>query len=327
MPHLIDSNLTVQGARAGASEPRRVAAVASGDEGLFDSSEANDGRWPELLAAIEAGEREAPFPDVVHAVARNESSEPGVYAPTRTIGQVAHIAEIARDIIEVLIVPSEPMQLRPGQYCEFVFRGHPARPFSPTSALGRIAEDGKLRLNVRRMRNGRVTAHLGKSIEVGHDVEIEGPFGHSFLTPYRTERLVLVGCETGFAPIWAIAAAALRERTDREIVLIAASRQLDAFYMAPALTLASCYPRVSIVAAVEELAQPWLGLLPGRPLDLLPSLAPTDIVHAAGSPAMVSELGNAAAAVGATFYADVFEPARPTRSGWIESARGWLKTG
>jgi 3-phenylpropionate/trans-cinnamate dioxygenase ferredoxin reductase subunit len=245
----------------------------------------------------------------------------------RTNGHVAHVAEIARDIVEVLIMPATPIEMLPGQYCRFRFRGHPARPFSPTSSLGKIAEDGKVRLNIKRVRDGRVTPHLGKSIKVGHGVQIEGPFGHAFLRPHRTGRLVLVGSGTGFAPIWAVAAAALRERPDREIVLIAASRKLDAFYMAPALTLASRYPGVSIIAAVEELTESWHGLLPGRPLDHLPPLAADDIVYGAGSPAMVGALGDAAVAAGATFYADPFEPAAPPRRTWIETAKVWLKTG
>ena len=248
--------------------------------------------------------------------------------PVRRLGgHVLHLSEIARDIVEVVIQPSGPLDALPGQYARFRFRGYPPRPFSPTAALGRIGSDGHVRLFVKRARDGRVTPHLGRAIKAGHGVQIEGPFGHAFPRPGHGGRLLLVGSGTGFAPVWAVAAAALRENPERALVLAAASRRIDAFYMAPALGLASRYPNVAIVAAIAELSSPWEGFLPGGPLSHLPPLAPGDSVYAAGAPALVEAAGNAAVAAGAAFYANPFEPAAPERLSWLETAKGWLKTG
>jgi 3-phenylpropionate/trans-cinnamate dioxygenase ferredoxin reductase subunit len=317
-------------ARAG--ERLLDAAMASGVDLPHDC---RAGRCGSCLTRIASGVTlggETHTPGIVHAcqalVFSDLELEVEPLPPVgRRSGHVAHVAEIARDIVEVVITPSAPLDMLPGQYCRFRFRGYPARPFSPTAALGRLADDGKLRLNIKRVRDGRVTPHVGKSIKVGHAVQVEGPFGHAFLRPHGSGRLVLVGSGTGFAPIWAVASAALRERPDRPIVLIAASRKLEAFYMAPALTLASRHAGVSIIAAVEELDEPWHGLLPGGPLDHLPPMAPDDTVYGAGSPAMVASLGEAAVAAGATFYSDPFESAAPPRTSWIETAKVWLKTG
>ena len=242
-------------------------------------------------------------------------------------GRIADVIEVAHDIVEVAIAPDGPVGALPGQYCRFRFRGYPARPFSPTAPLVAIGEDGHVRLNIKRVRDGRVTPHLGRSIKAGHAVQIEGPFGHAFLRPGRTERLVLVGSGTGFAPIWAVAAAALRENQQRRMVLIGASRTLASFYMAPPLVLASRYPSVAVVATVDELSHAAHGILPGKPTDHVPPLGPDDIVYAAGSPRMVDALGDKAVAAGATFFSDPFEPAAAPRGNWFETAKVWLKTG
>lgn len=332
MARLNRIGLNGQQFQARAGERLLDAAMASGIDMPHDC---RAGRCGSCLTRVVSGTTlggETRVPGLVHAcqamVFSDLELEVEPLPPVdRLAGQVRYVTEVGRDIVELVIQPARPLQILPGQYCRFRFRGHPARPFSPTAALGSLGDDGHIRLNVKRVRDGRVTPHLGHAIKVGHGVQIEGPFGHAFLRPGRVERLVLVGSGTGFAPIWAVAAAALRENPERRIVLVAASRTCDAFYMAPALVLASHYPAVAIVAAVEEITRASHGLLPGRPTDHMPVLGPDDIVYAAGSPRMVDALGDAAVAAGATFYADPFEPAAGPRTSWIEAAKEWLKTG
>lgn len=246
---------------------------------------------------------------------------------TRVKATVERLVHLALDIVEVTLTPEKPLDILPGQYCRFDFRGFPARPFSPTSALTAIESDGRIRLNIKQVRDGRVTPQLGKRIAVGHTVLIEGPFGHAFLRPGVSNRLVLVGSGTGFAPVWAVAAAALRENPLRPIVLMATSRKSASFYMAPALELAHRFPTVSVIAAIEELTRPHGRILPGSAVHYLPAITADDIVYAAGAPALVDTVGEQAEAVGATFHADPFEPMAPAAFGWFELARDWLKTG
>ena len=145
-----------------------------------------------------------------------------------TRGKVVALTEIAEDIVEVVIEPSRKLDLLWGQYCRFRFRGYPDRPFSPTASMKEVGDGGLIHLHIKRVRGGRVTPHLGGAIKSGHTVVIDGPRGHAFLRPGASNRLVLVGSGTGFAPIWAVAAAALQENAERKIVLIAASRKLAA---------------------------------------------------------------------------------------------------
>ncbi|MEZ5773282.1 MAG: 2Fe-2S iron-sulfur cluster binding domain-containing protein [Hyphomicrobiaceae bacterium] len=241
-------------------------------------------------------------------------------------GRVSGLSELARDIVEVAIMPEKPLAMLPGQYCRFRFRGYAARSFSPTAPLAAMRNDGLLRLQVKRVAGGRVTPQLGKAIGRGHQVQIEGPLGTAYLRAGSTGRLVLVGSGTGFAPIWAVAQAALREDPARSLELVAASRTLDAFYMAPALMQASRFAGTRVKAVISELEHSQGRLLAGQPLEHLPHLQSGDTVYAAGAPGLVEAVGTAAAA-GAAFHADPFETPRPTGPSLAERALSWLSAG
>jgi CDP-4-dehydro-6-deoxyglucose reductase, E3 len=158
--------------------------------------------------------------------------------------RVTRVVDVTPDVVEVTIAPDQPLVRAPGQYCRFTFRGFPARAFSPTVPL-----DGRLRgdlisLNIKRVRNGRVSMNLGSRIKRGHQLTIDGPFGHAFLRPGRHNRLILAGSGTGFAPMWAIGHAALSETPLRPIVFVAGARTARSLYMAQALEAAGRFPNV-----------------------------------------------------------------------------------
>jgi 3-phenylpropionate/trans-cinnamate dioxygenase ferredoxin reductase subunit len=249
-------------------------------------------------------------------------------AVERIDGRLLHVDPVGEGVVELVIRPAREIAILPGQYCRFRFRGFPDRTFSPTVAMTEVAADRNIHLHVKRVHDGRVTPRLGEEIAAGHAVRIEGPFGHAHLRPGLSNRLVLVGGGTGFAPIWAIAAAALRENPHRQIVIVASTRRLTQFYMAPALEVASRHAGATIIAAIEELAERYHCLVPGRPIDHLPPLTGDDIVYAAGAPAMVDAVATVVRDAGSTFYSDPFEP-NPQSSGsnMIETAKLWLRAG
>lgn len=240
--------------------------------------------------------------------------------------QVSCVRELVSDIVEVMMSPASDLEIWPGQYCRFAFRGFPARAFSPTAPLDGSECGRDVRLNVKRVRDGRVSPHLGNRIAAGHLVTIEGPFGHSYLRPGGRGRLVLVGTGTGFAPIWSIAHAALRENNEREIVIVTGARTLAGFYMGPALNFASRMPNVQVVATTSERHSDFPELRVGDPLDHLPDLNADDTVVAAGSPHMVSLLGGRARDAGATFHSDPFT-SDTAPSDWITRMVEWLRAG
>lgn len=240
-----------------------------------------------------------------------------------TRARLAGIRELAPDIVELQIAPEKEVAYLPGQYFRFAFSGFPARAYSATASLdGRIG--GRvIRLNVKRVRGGRVSSALGTGIRPGHRLRMQGPFGQAFLRPGGRGRLILAGSGTGFAPVWAIAVMALRENRNRPIVVIAGARRLQALYMTPALALLARLPNVTVIPTIDEGPSPSAAVRLGRIEAHLPPLDVSDVVYACGSPRMVDALASCVNGAGATFYADPFEsPAADEPAGLF----GRLKT-
>lgn len=218
------------------------------------------------------------------------------------------VTALSRNVVELTLATDEPFAWYAGQYVSIRFAGYPARLYSPTVALDGNDRSGTFRLHVERRADGRVSGALGSDIVAGHRASIEGPFGSAWLRPGSSDRLVLMAGGTGFAPIWAIADAALCELTKRRILVVAGVRALESLYMAEALTRLARCPSVTVIPLTAEPQSISLAIATGRVADRAHLIEAGDVVHAAGSPATVEQLAKAAAAAGATFYADPFLP-------------------
>lgn len=223
-----------------------------------------------------------------------------------TDGVVERIEVLARDVVEVTIATAAPLAWYAGQYVNVAFAGFPARSFSPTVALDGSDRPGTFRLHVKRLEQGAVSPAIGGEIVAGHPVAVEGPFGAAWHRPGSSARLVLFSGGTGFAPIWAIADAALCESFERQIVVVAGVRSIYSLYMAPALERLSRCPNVTVVPLTAEPQSIAPVVATGSPADLGSVIRPGDVVHAAGSPAMVEAIAAAADAAGVEFHADPF---------------------
>jgi NAD(P)H-flavin reductase/ferredoxin len=226
-----------------------------------------------------------------------------------TRGTVISTRPLAPDVMEVRIRPHDKIIYLPGQYYRFQFRGFPGRYFSPTAPMDRPYDGRTLRLHVRRIPDGRVSPAIGHEIQPGHPVTLNGPFGSAYFRPGLSNRLVLIGSGTGFAPIWSIADAAMEENPWRKMVLIAAAKTMPSLYMAPAFRRLREYPNARFIPTVSERPADAARIVrKGRPTDHMPALTPDDIVYACGAPQMVDAVKDLALAAGATFYADPFTP-------------------
>jgi 3-phenylpropionate/trans-cinnamate dioxygenase ferredoxin reductase subunit len=176
------------------------------------------------------------------------------------------------------------------------------------------------------MNDGRVTSALGKRITLGHRVKVTGPYGSAHFRPNQECRLILVATNTGFAPIWSIAVAALRENPKRRMMVIAGGRTIESLYMGPALTRLARFPNVLVVPVCSTPQTVTSAVKPGRPTDYLPRLLPTDVLHACGAPGMVDAIKLIAALNGAACHADPFLPTTDDKGGEsvLTRAKGWL---
>lgn len=229
-------------------------------------------------------------------------------------GSVRAIRELSADVVEITIKTKKHFQYFPGQYAQVKFAGFPTRCYSPTLPLEGPVDRDAIRLQVKRVRDGRISTALGETIKPGHKVKIVGPYGSAYLRAGQTNRLILVASGAGFAPIWSIAHAALCEMPDREIVVVVGANSDKDFYMSPALWRLVAFPQTQVLSVVRKPDR--TGALPvGNPLDFIPYLAPSDIVYACGAPKMVEGAAAIARAAGASCYVDPFYPATTNSSG------------
>lgn len=231
-------------------------------------------------------------------------------------GRVRSLERLAGDVVEVVIDTRAPFHYLPGQYCQVRFAGLPGRCYSPTAPLEGPVDRGAVRLHIRQIAGGRVSQALGREIQPGGKVKVDGPFGSAFLRPGRTQRLVLAASGTGFAPIWSVARAALAETPDREIVAVIGARNREAFYMAPALRRMLAFPRAQVTPVLQYGGAHSGAVRLGSPADYLPRLNANDIVYAAGAPGMVQAIADIAQTAGAACYADPFAPADSEQAGF-----------
>ena len=289
------------------------AALSNGIELPHDCRAGHCGTCCVRLVSGEVRGGEGSEPGIVHAcqcrIVGDAVIERGQPLGVRTVeGVLGSLRALSREVMEVGITTDSALPYHAGQYAQVRFSGYPSRPFSITHPLRGDPESLTVWFHVRRMDDGRVTSSLGKRIRPGHRVKLAGPYGSAHFRPNVASRLILVATNTGFAPIWSIAVAALRENPERRILIIAGGRTIESLYMGPALMRLARFRNVRVVPVCSTPQTLTTAVMPGRPTDYLPHLLPTDVLYACGAPGMVDSIKSIAAHVGVVCYADPFLP-------------------
>ena len=241
-------------------------------------------------------------------------------------GELSSLRYLSPEVMELGIRTHDALPYRAGQYVRVRFSGYPSRPYSITHPMRSNPNNGSVWFHVRRMKDGRITASLGERITPGHRVKLTGPYGSAHFRPNLKSRMILVATNTGFAPIWSIAVAALRENPERPILVIAGGRSIESLYMGPALAQLGHFPNVRVLPVCSTPQSSITAVRPGRPTDYLPRLLPTDVLYACGAPEMVHSIKSAAAFAGAVCYADPFLPTTDDTMAetFLTRTRQWL---
>jgi NAD(P)H-flavin reductase/ferredoxin len=314
--------ITINGNRVEANHGTLLldAALNNGIDLPYDCRAGHCGTCCVRLISGEVQGGEGSEPGIIHAcqcrIAGNVVIESCEASGVRSIeGVLGSVRTLSPDVMEIGIKTDRALPYHAGQYAQVCFAGFPSRPFSITHPLSSNPSGGSVWFHVRRMQNGRVTASLGKRIKPGHRVTLNGPYGSAHFRPGIEGRLILVATNTGFAPIWSIAAAALREKPERRIMIIAGGRSIGSLYMHAALARLASFPNVLVVPVCSAPHALPNGVMPGRPTDYLPLMLTTDVVYACGSPEMVQAVKAIAANFGAACYADPFLKAHIDKAG------------
>jgi NAD(P)H-flavin reductase/ferredoxin len=308
------------------------AALNNGIDLPYDCRAGHCGTCCVRLVSGEVRGGEGSEPGVVHAcqcrIVGDAVLEKDQSSGVRTVeGVVSSLRPLSPDVMEVGIKTNRALPYHAGQYAQVCFSGYPSRPFSITHPLRGNPNSRSVWFHVRRVKHGRVSSSLGKRIKPGHRVELTGPHGSAHFRPnLGSNRLILVATNTGFAPIYSIAVAALRENPERMMMIIAGGRGIESLYMIPALVQLARFPNVLVVPVCSTPQTLSKAVRPGRPTEYLPRLEPTDVLYACGVPGMVDSIKSIAAQAGAVCYADPFLPTTddPVEESVLSRAMGWL---
>jgi naphthalene 1,2-dioxygenase ferredoxin reductase component len=107
--------------------------------------------------------------------------------------------------VALAIEAGGPFDFSPGQYASLSFPGQAARDYSMASAPGAATVD----FFIRRMPEGRTSAHVAERLRRGDAVQLEGPFGASFLREKHAGPILAIAGGSGIAPVKAIVDRAL----------------------------------------------------------------------------------------------------------------------
>ena len=307
------------------------AALSNGIDLPYDCRAGHCGTCCVRLVSGEVRGGQGSEPGIVHAcqcrIVGDAVMEKDQPSGVRTVeGVLSSLRPLSPEVMEVGIRTDRALPYHAGQYAQMRFSGYPSRPFSFTHPLSDNPNSRSVWFHVRRMKGGRVTSALGNRIRRGHRVKLTGPYGAAHFRSNLDSRLILVATNTGFAPIWSIAVAALRENPERRMMIIAGGRTIVSLYMGLALAQLARFPNVLVVPFCSTPQTLSKAVKPGRPTDHLPRLLPTDVLYACGAPGMVDSIKSLAAHIGAVCYADPFLPTTDdtVEEGVLTRAMGWL---
>jgi len=161
-----------------------------------------------------------------------EISLPGDEVRHRVNARVIEKEFLNADIFRLRLVCEEPFEYYPGQFVHIHRPDGLVRSYS----LASIPQDKVLELHVRHLPDGKMTTWLKDQVDVGSNIEIDGPSGDCFyLDGNEQQNLLMIGTGTGLAPLLGIIRDALNKGHQGDIYLYHGSHQADGLYLATEL--------------------------------------------------------------------------------------------
>ncbi|MEU4286772.1 2Fe-2S iron-sulfur cluster binding domain-containing protein [Kribbella sp. NPDC026596] len=168
--------------------------------------------------------------------------------------EVVAITAVTHDLRHLVLELSEPGELKffPGQYVDIAVPGAEAsRSFSMANTTSR--ETGRLEFVIRVYPGGLFSEHLDQRLEVGHQLNLTGPFGVFTLRDNPDARLVFLGGGAGMAPILSLLRSMAERGIDRPTTFYYGARtQRDLCFEDELRGLEQTLPRFRFVPALSE---------------------------------------------------------------------------
>lgn len=145
----------------------------------------------------------------------------------RMKGQVLEKSWLTHDTVRLILVLPEDVRFHPGQYALLRINDFGERSYS----MANRANGRTLEFFVRQVPDGRVSGFIANGLKAGDSLEVEGPFGTSYLRQDHAGPILAVAGGSGIAPIKAIVDAALHHGMKQDIHLYFGVREERDLYL------------------------------------------------------------------------------------------------
>ncbi|MDN3520000.1 NADH:ubiquinone reductase (Na(+)-transporting) subunit F [Halomonas ramblicola] len=177
--------------------------------------------------------RAVPLSDCTLSWLQDDEALATAHAVRKTSCTVVKLDDLTHDIkrIRLRVGNGERFAFSAGQYAQVTFPGCPTREYS----MANHPDDPVLEFHVRHVPGGTTSTHVARELAVGDTVEVEGPFGTSYLRERHAGPIVAVAGGSGLAPVKSILEAALASGMRQSIHLYFGARDERDVYLEPYL--------------------------------------------------------------------------------------------
>ncbi len=110
------------------------------------------------------------------------------------------------------------------------------------------AQDGRIRLTVKRLAGGQMSTYLHNALKVGDTLTLAGPSGDFVLPPTLPAHLVMIAGGSGITPIRSLLESALRQQRELEVTLYYACRnEADMIFRDELQAMTREYPNFRLI--------------------------------------------------------------------------------
>nr|WP_086939250.1 NAD(P)H-flavin reductase [Thaumasiovibrio occultus] len=174
--------------------------------------------------------------------------------------KVKSVAAVAPFTYRVVLTPPTPIEFKAGQYLQVCLSDDDKRPFSIANPPG----DAEIELHIGAAEENpwalQVVERAKACLESGETMTILPPQGDAHWRGNQQRPLLLIAGGTGFTYVRSILLAALEHGQHQPVFVYWGARDREQLYAHQAmLDLASDYPQLNYVAAVELPTAEWEG--------------------------------------------------------------------
>ncbi|MGF1685189.1 NAD(P)H-flavin reductase [Photobacterium japonica] len=186
--------------------------------------------------------------------------------------EVKSVTSLACNTYRILLVPTQPVDFKAGQYLLAVMGEKDKRPFSIASSPCR---DGELELHIGAAEHNpyamEVVETMKAALASGDTVEVEAPHGDAWVRDDSDKPLLLIAGGTGFSYVRSILDNCLSRGVSQPIFVYWGGRDLCQLYANDELqALAAAHKNLTYVPVVESASADWQGKV-GNVLDAVNS--------------------------------------------------------